>query len=219
MGVTDPDPFESKIQVEVLRERQRHSEDKIRQLEQELAQAYTDLRRKEKELEQIKEERTDLYTEREALKKDLQHAQDSIIQNSQVSAKKKTTAKWLAFVASLIFLVSFVLSFFVALPARTFLSALLKGGVLPGTINSIILGGWMLYELVFGPHTQGTGEDMFAFILALGSLSGICYIAAIGGVLGSLPGFLLGKRFRSSSKRPEASASMQDYNYPTYRQY
>ncbi|MBV9688835.1 MAG: hypothetical protein JO202_03890 [Ktedonobacteraceae bacterium] len=109
MGITDPDPTGSKIQLEVLRERQRHSEDRIRQLEQELAQAYTNLGRKEQELEQIRDERTDLNTKWEVLKKDLHYAQNSLAQNSQVSAKKKTTAKLQAFFASLIFLLSSVL--------------------------------------------------------------------------------------------------------------
>jgi hypothetical protein len=109
MGVNDPDPTGSKIQLEILRERQKHSEERIRQLEQQLAQAYTNTGRKEKELEQVKEECADLKTKWEVLKRDLQHAQDSLSQNSLTIAKKRTTAKFQAFLASLVFLFSSVL--------------------------------------------------------------------------------------------------------------
>jgi regulator of replication initiation timing len=109
LGVNDPDPIGSKIQLEILRERQRHSDDKIRQLEQELAQAYTNIGHKEKELEQVKEERANLNVKLEVLKKDLQHTQDSLTQNSQANAKKRTTAKVQVFFASLIFLLSSIL--------------------------------------------------------------------------------------------------------------
>src|SRR5438874_3838179 len=109
MGVNGPDPTESKVQLEVLRERQRHLEGRIRQLEQELAQAYINLGRREKELEQTKEEFGILRTESEVLKNDLKHARVSLAQNSQTSAKKRTAAKFQAFFASLIFLLSSVL--------------------------------------------------------------------------------------------------------------
>jgi chromosome segregation ATPase len=109
MGVNDPDPVGSKIQLEILRERQKHSEDRIRQMGQELSQAYTNLGRKEKELEQAKQEHTKLNIKWEVLKKDLQHTQDSLAKNSQASAKKRTAAKLQAFFASIIFLISSVL--------------------------------------------------------------------------------------------------------------
>jgi len=110
MGVNGPDPIESKIQLELLRERQRHSEDRIRRLEQELAQAYTNLGRKEKELEQIKEDRADLKIKWEVLKKDLQYAQAALSQSSQTTVKKRTTTKYQAFFASIIFLVSSIIA-------------------------------------------------------------------------------------------------------------
>lgn len=109
MGVNNPDPAKSRIQLEILRERQRHSEGRIRQLEQELTQAHANLGRKEKELEQEKRYSAGLKIQRMELRKDLQHTQYLLAQNSQVSIKKRTTAKLQAFVASIIFLISSVL--------------------------------------------------------------------------------------------------------------
>jgi hypothetical protein len=109
MEVNDLDPIGSKIQLEICRENLKHSEDKIRQIEQELTQVNRNLGRKEKELEQVKEERTDFKTRWRLLQNDLQYARDALAQNSQVGAKKRTRAKRQAFLVSLIFLVSSIL--------------------------------------------------------------------------------------------------------------
>ncbi len=109
MGMNDPDLSGPKIQLEVLRERQKHFEDKIRQLEQELAQAYTNLGRREREIEQIKVERESLKIKWEVLKQDYQHVKDLLAQNGHKAVRKKSLAKIQAFVVSLIFLISSVL--------------------------------------------------------------------------------------------------------------
>lgn len=109
MGMSNVDPAKSKIQLEVLKERLKYSEEKNRQQEQVLAQAYKDLGQKEAELKQIRVEHDDLRIKWEVLQRDLKHVQDSLTQSSQKTAKKKNTAKLQAFLASLIFLLSSVL--------------------------------------------------------------------------------------------------------------
>ncbi|HEX6485019.1 MAG TPA: hypothetical protein VF043_39755 [Ktedonobacteraceae bacterium] len=54
------DPTDPRIQLEVIRERLRFSEEKFQQHEQLLAQAYKDLGQKDAELKQIREDRDDL---------------------------------------------------------------------------------------------------------------------------------------------------------------
>jgi DNA-binding transcriptional regulator YbjK len=98
------------IQLEILRERQKHLEERIRQLEQELTQAYTTLGRREKELEQLKQQYADLNTRYEVLKTELRHAQASLRQNSQATTQKKTKAKLSAFFASIVFLLSSIVA-------------------------------------------------------------------------------------------------------------
>ncbi len=62
------DSMESKIQVAVLHERQKHFEDKVHSLEQELVRAHTDLGGKEKSLELLREERDELNVKLEVLR-------------------------------------------------------------------------------------------------------------------------------------------------------
>lgn len=109
MELNDAKFTESIIQLEVLKERHKHFEDRIREQEKDLTQAYTDLGRKEAELEQIKDERDALKIKWEVMKKDLEHAQDSLLQINKKHIKRKNTAKSQAFFASLIFLISSVL--------------------------------------------------------------------------------------------------------------
>src|SRR5712692_1242339 len=108
MDVTDSDLAEPKVQVEVLKERQRHLEERIRHEEQELAKGYVDLGRRERELEQVRGDRDDLRIKCEVVKKDLQHKQESLAQSGRKTAGDRNVARFQAFFVSLIFLLSSV---------------------------------------------------------------------------------------------------------------
>ncbi len=54
MGMSNSDPVELRIQLEVIRERLKYAEEKSRQQEQMLTQAYKGVGQKEAELKQIR---------------------------------------------------------------------------------------------------------------------------------------------------------------------
>ncbi|HEY1348992.1 MAG TPA: hypothetical protein VGF67_05135 [Ktedonobacteraceae bacterium] len=103
------DPAKSKIQLEILKERLKYSEEKFHQQEQALAQAYKNLGQKEAELKQVSVEKEDLRIKWEVLQRDFKYVQDTLAQGNQKTAKKRNTAKLQAFLASLIFLLTSVL--------------------------------------------------------------------------------------------------------------
>ncbi len=109
MGMSNIDPTESKIQLEVLKERIKYSDEKFFQQEQILVQAYKDLGQKEAELKQIRDQHHDLRIKWEVLQRDFKHAQDSIAKAAQKTSKKENSARFQAFNISLIFLLSTIL--------------------------------------------------------------------------------------------------------------
>jgi len=109
MGMSNSDPTDLKIQLEVIRERLKYAEEKSRQQEQMLAQAYKNVGQKEAELQQIRSEREDLKIKWEVLQRDFKHSQNSLLQETQANTKKKRTTQLLGFLASFIFLCSSIL--------------------------------------------------------------------------------------------------------------
>lgn len=109
MGMGNSDPTDLRIQLEVIRERLKYAEEKSRQQEQMLTQAYKDLGQKEAELKQIRSEREDLKIKWEVLQRDFKHSQNSLIQATQANTKKKKTAQFQGFIASIVFLCSSIL--------------------------------------------------------------------------------------------------------------
>jgi cation transport ATPase len=109
MGMSNSDPTDLKIQLEVIRERLKYAEEKSRQQEQMLAQAYKNVGQKEAELQQIRSEREDLKIKWEVLQRDFKHSQNSLLQATQANTKKKRTTQLLGFLASFTFLISSIL--------------------------------------------------------------------------------------------------------------
>ncbi len=107
MGIDDS--TESRIQLEILRERQKHFEDRVHRLEHELVQVYTDLGGKEKALELLKEEREDLKVKLEVLKKDYQYTRDLLTQSKEKTSQKRRGLKLQTFCVGLVFLLSSIL--------------------------------------------------------------------------------------------------------------
>jgi len=103
------DPLDSKVELEVLRERLKNTEERVRQQEKEFAQVYTNLGRKETELIRIRDERDDLRIKWEVVKRDLKHTQELLLLSNQKTLKKRRYAKFQAFAASVTFFVSSVL--------------------------------------------------------------------------------------------------------------
>jgi hypothetical protein len=110
MGISGFDPLNPRVHLEVLRERLKNTEERVRQQEKDLAQVYTNLGRKETELIRIRDERDDLKIKWEVVKRDLKHTQELLLLSNQKTTKKTTRAKLLAFFASLIFLISSILA-------------------------------------------------------------------------------------------------------------
>ena len=108
-GMSNIDPTRFKIQLEVQKEKLKNADQRFRHQEQLLAKAYKDLGQKEAELEQIKSERDDLRIKWEVLQRDFKHTQDLLKKDNQQNTKKRNIAKFQAFFASLIFLLSSVL--------------------------------------------------------------------------------------------------------------
>jgi cation transport ATPase len=109
MGMSSSDPTDLRIQLEVIRERLKYAEEKSRQQEQMLTQAYKDLGQKEAELKQIRSEREDLRVKWEVLQRDFKHSQVSLLQAIQANTKKKRTAQFQGLIASILFLCSSIL--------------------------------------------------------------------------------------------------------------
>lgn len=68
MGISGFDPLDPRVQLEVLRERLKNTDERVRQHEKDLAQVYNNLVRKESELIQIRDERDDLRMKWEVIK-------------------------------------------------------------------------------------------------------------------------------------------------------
>ncbi len=108
-GMSNIDPIRFKIQLEVQKEKLKNAEQRFRHQEQILAKAYKDLGQKEAELEQARSERDDLRIKWEVLQRDFKYTQDLLKKGNQQNTKKRNTAKFQAFFASLLFLQSSIL--------------------------------------------------------------------------------------------------------------
>jgi hypothetical protein len=105
MAISGFDPTDPRVQLELVTRDLRHEEEKVRQLEAALAQAYANLGRKEAEVNQLRVEREDLKLKWELSKRDLRHLQEKFV-------KGRNTAKVQVIVASAFF---FLLSAFIGL--------------------------------------------------------------------------------------------------------
>ena len=103
------DPIESKIQLEVMKERLKYAEEKITQLEVVIAQTNRDLGKKDADIEQLRDDRDSLRIKWEVLQRDYKHAQETINVDNKKTNKKNNRAKFQAFLALLIFLLSTIL--------------------------------------------------------------------------------------------------------------
>ena len=109
MGMSNMDPTDLRVQLEVCRERLKYSEEKVRQQEKILIRVYKDLDQKEAELKQIRIEREDLRIKWEVLQRDFKYSEHSLAEATQENTKKKKKAQIQGLFASLIFLFSSVL--------------------------------------------------------------------------------------------------------------
>ena len=112
MGVSSTDPSDPGIQLEVLRERLKNSEEKIRQLEGDLAQVYIDLGRKETELKQIRDDRDDLKIELAVAKSGLKHGQELLKLSTEKTRIKRNNARRRIFSANALHFLAPVLTGF-----------------------------------------------------------------------------------------------------------
>jgi hypothetical protein len=109
MGMSNFDPTDPRVQLEIIRERLHYSEEKVREHELLLAQTNRDLGQKNAELKITEEERNDFKLKWEILQRDFIHSQETLTKTIQISKQKKKTVRFQAFLASLIFLLSSVL--------------------------------------------------------------------------------------------------------------
>jgi hypothetical protein len=104
MGNGNFDPNDIKIQLEVMKERLKFSEEKLRQQEQVQQKVLIDLGRKDNELQRTIDERNKLRIDLAVIEQKLKYELDTKKLNSQQVGKKNTSAKVQAFLASLLFL-------------------------------------------------------------------------------------------------------------------
>src|SRR5437879_8664600 len=97
MGINNFDADDPRIQLEVMKERLKFSEEKIHQQEQALEKAYVNLGRQDTNLKRTVEERNELKVELEVTKQKLKHVQESLALSGKKSTKRNTTAKLQAF--------------------------------------------------------------------------------------------------------------------------
>lgn len=101
MAISDSDPTDDpRVQLALVTRDLRHAEERIRQLEGTLAQAYTNLGRKETEFNQLKDECEDLRLKLELAKRDLKHLQEDSNSKSKVSRERAVNATLLLALAS-----------------------------------------------------------------------------------------------------------------------
>lgn len=112
MGINNFDADDPRIQLEVMKERLKFSEEKIHQQEQALEKVYVNLGRQDTNLKRTVEERNELKVELEVTKQKLKHVQESLALSGKKSIKRNTTAKLQAFLASLLFLLASILASF-----------------------------------------------------------------------------------------------------------
>jgi len=142
MAISGFDPTDPRVQLELVTRDLRHAEEKIRQLEATLAQAYANLGRKETEINQLRDEREDLKLKWELAKRDLKHIQEK-------SAKSRNTSKGQAILASILFFLS---------------SGLVGFGTSYLTSTSLNSLGWILMAFAVALYIMGTLlTTLFAF--------------------------------------------------------
>ena len=142
MAISGFDPTDPRVQLELARERLKHSEVTIHQLEKTLAQAYANLGRKETEFNQLRDEREDLRLKWELAKRDLKHLQEKF-------AKSRNTSKGQAILASILFFLS---------------SGLVGFGTSYLTSTSLNSLGWILMAFAVALYIMGTLlTTLFAF--------------------------------------------------------
>lgn len=112
MSINSVDPTDPSVQLEVLRERLKNSEEKIRQLEGDLAQVYIDLGRKETELKQTRDDRDDLKIKLAVTESGLKHGQELLKLSSEKSKIKRNIARRRTLSANLLYFLAAVLTGF-----------------------------------------------------------------------------------------------------------
>ncbi len=106
------DPTDPGVQLEVLRERLKNSEEKIRRLEGDLARVYIDLGRKETELKQTRDDRDDLKIRLAVAESGLKHGQELLILSSEKTKIKRNNARRRTISANLLYFLAAVLTGF-----------------------------------------------------------------------------------------------------------
>jgi Flp pilus assembly protein TadB len=89
-----------RVQLALVTRDLRHAEERIRQLEGTLVQAYTNLGRKETEINQLKDECEYLRLKLELAKRDLKHLQEDNSSKSKASRERAVNATLLLALAS-----------------------------------------------------------------------------------------------------------------------
>lgn len=112
MSISNIDPSDPVVQLEVLRERLKFGDEKIRQLEGEVTQLRSDLVRKETELKQIRDDRDELKIKLAVAESSLQYGQELLRLNDQQTKKKGDSARRRIISANLLYFLAAVLTGF-----------------------------------------------------------------------------------------------------------
>lgn len=98
------------VQLEVMKERLRHAEEKISQQEESLRQSYITIGRLESQLKQTADDFHDMKVKMGVTEQKLMHAEQAITQSSQQTTSKDRQTKWRVVFASILFAIASVLT-------------------------------------------------------------------------------------------------------------
>lgn len=90
MTVSSFDPTDPRIELELTRERLKNSEERNRQLEENVKQAFFDLGRKDTELQRIRDERDDVKIKWEVAKIEIGHKQELLMLTGQKKRENRS---------------------------------------------------------------------------------------------------------------------------------